>query len=77
MENVAGLEDWSQYDTLNPVFENPLIPGEKLLEIRRKFYHKFYSPMYVLQQVLKGGFYNRILARVALNHIFWRIKSTF
>jgi len=69
--------DWSQYDTLNPVFENPLIPGEKLLEIREKFYHKFYSPLYVLRQMFKGGFYNRILARVALNHIFWRIKSSF
>ncbi len=69
--------DWSQYDTLTPVFENPLIPGEKLLEFREKFYHRFYSPTYVLRQTLKGGFYNRILARVALNHIFWRVKSLF
>jgi len=67
--------DWSQYDTLTPVFENPLISGEKLVEMRTKFYHRFYSPIYVLRQMFKGGFYNRILARVALNHIFWRIKS--
>ncbi len=69
--------DWSMYDTITPVFENPLIPKEKLIEVRREFYDSFYSPAYVLRQIMKGGFYNRILARVALNHIFWRIRSAF
>jgi len=69
--------DWSLYDTLNPVFENPLIPKETLVSVRKEFYNRFYSPTYILRQTMKGGFYNRILARVALNHIFWRIRSVF
>jgi radical SAM superfamily enzyme YgiQ (UPF0313 family) len=67
--------DWSQYDTTTPVFENPSISKEKILEMRKKFVDDFYSPFYVLRQMVKGNFYNRLLARIALSHIIWRIRS--
>lgn len=67
--------DWSKYDTVTPVFENPSIPGEKILEMRKKFYDDFYSTFYILRQMSKLRVYNRILARMALNHFIWRIRS--
>ncbi len=70
--------EWSLYDTLTQVFENPLIPSEEIRKIRRRFYNNFYSPSYILRQTLKGlkgNFYSRIMARTALNHILWRVKS--
>jgi radical SAM superfamily enzyme YgiQ (UPF0313 family) len=70
--------NWSLYDTLTSVFENPLLPSEEIRKIRKTFYNNFYSPSYILHQSLKGlkgNFYSRIMARTALNHIFWRVKS--
>jgi radical SAM superfamily enzyme YgiQ (UPF0313 family) len=67
--------DWSRYDTTTPVFENPTISNEKILEIRKKFVDDFYSPQYILRQTIKGNFYNRLLARIALSHIVWRVRS--
>jgi anaerobic magnesium-protoporphyrin IX monomethyl ester cyclase len=67
--------DWNVYDTFNPVFDNSLLSGEKLLEERKKFYDDFYSPSYCLRQMIKHNFYGNILARTAANHIIWRIKA--
>jgi len=67
--------DWSLYDTTNPVFESPSISKEKIWEMRTKFLNEFYSPSYILRQAVKGKFYNRLLARIALNHLVWRIKA--
>jgi anaerobic magnesium-protoporphyrin IX monomethyl ester cyclase len=67
--------DWSLYDTTTPVFENPSISKERILEIRKKFVDDFYSLTYILRQMIKGHFYNRFLARIALNHLVWRIRS--
>ena len=69
--------DWGQYDTVTPVFENPLLSAEDLLKLRKEFYDSFYSPRYVLRHFFKGNFYSRIMARTALNHIIWRVKSHF
>lgn len=63
------------YDTMTPVFENPELPSEEIIEFRRKFYDSFYSPSYVLRQMLKRNAYSRMMARTAFNHILWRIKS--
>lgn len=68
--------DWNLYDTITPVFENPDLPSEEIRKIRREFYDSFYSPLYVFRQLLKRNFYSRMMARTALNHLFWRIKST-
>lgn len=69
------VEDWSMYDTLTPVFENPMISEKELLDARKRFYDEFYSLAYILRKLVKGGFYNRILARIAANHLIWRLKS--
>jgi radical SAM superfamily enzyme YgiQ (UPF0313 family) len=73
--------DFDLYDTLHPVFENPLLPAEEIYKIRREFYNSLYSPRYVLRQIvrgyLKGNYYSQIMARTALNHMLWRIKSFF
>ena len=73
--------DWTHYDTMTPVFEDPDLPSEEIANTRRKFYDSFYSPRYILRQTvkgyLKGNFYSRIMVRTALNHLIWRIRSTF
>jgi len=69
--------DWGLYDTVTPVFENPLLAAEDIVKLRKEFYDSFYSPKYVLRHLFKGNFYSRIMARTALNHIIWRVKSHF
>ena len=73
--------DWSLYDTMNPVVENPDFPAEELSKIRKEFYNSFYSPSYVLRQFIKGkikgNFYSQMMTRLALNHLLWRVKSIF
>jgi radical SAM superfamily enzyme YgiQ (UPF0313 family) len=71
-------EDWSLYDSMNTVFENPLLPGEEIRKIRGMFYDNLYSPRYILRHAvkgyLKGNYYSKIMARTALNHMLWRIR---
>jgi anaerobic magnesium-protoporphyrin IX monomethyl ester cyclase len=66
--------EWSHYDLQTPVFDNPLLPSDELLEARKEFYNDFYSPTYILRQSLKGNFYSQIMARTALNYVLWRTK---
>jgi radical SAM superfamily enzyme YgiQ (UPF0313 family) len=74
-------EDWTLYNTMNPVFENPLLPAEEFSRMRKTFYDKFYSPRYILRQFikgnLKGNLYSKIMARTAVNYLLWRIRSSF
>ncbi len=67
--------DWSRYDTTTPVFENPLLPDEEALQLRKQFYDSFYSPKYALRHMFKRNFYSRVMSRVAINHLIWRIKG--
>jgi radical SAM superfamily enzyme YgiQ (UPF0313 family) len=67
--------DWSRYDTTTPVFENPLLPDEEALKLRKEFYDSFYSPKYALRHMFKRNFYSHVMSRVAVNHLIWRIKS--
>jgi len=67
--------DWSKYDTLNPVFKNPEIPGEYMIRLREDFYNKFYSPSYIIRHFLKKDLYGRAMARTALNHFIWRMRG--
>lgn len=68
-------KDWSMYDTLTPVFENPGIQGEYMIQLRENFYNKFYSLPYILSHFFKNTLYSRAMARTALNHFVWRIKG--
>jgi radical SAM superfamily enzyme YgiQ (UPF0313 family) len=73
-------EDWTLYNTMNPIFEDPLLPAEEIAKMRKTFYDKFYSPRYVLRQTvkgyLKGNLYSKIMARTAVNYLLWRAKSS-
>jgi radical SAM superfamily enzyme YgiQ (UPF0313 family) len=70
--------DWTRYDTMTPVFENPDLPSEEIANTRRIFYNNFYSAGYMLRQAykgyVKGNFYSKIMARTALNHLIWRMR---
>jgi anaerobic magnesium-protoporphyrin IX monomethyl ester cyclase len=70
-------DDWGQYDTITPVFANPNLSAEEVRKLRTSFYNSFYSPKYVLRHLFKMNFYSRVMARTALNHILWRIRSMF
>jgi radical SAM superfamily enzyme YgiQ (UPF0313 family) len=69
--------DWSRYDTTTPVFENPLFSDEEALKLRKQFYDSFYSPKYALRHTFKRNFYSHVMARVAVNHLIWRVKAHF
>ncbi len=78
MLNDLGWEmskDWAKYDTLTPIFENPGVSSDHMLQLRENFYNKFYSPLYILRHFLKNNLYGRAMARTALNHFIWRLKS--
>jgi radical SAM superfamily enzyme YgiQ (UPF0313 family) len=70
--------EWTNYDTMTPVFENPDLPSEEIIKTRRMFYDSLYSAGYMLRQTykgyLKGNFYSKIMARTALNHLIWRMR---
>jgi anaerobic magnesium-protoporphyrin IX monomethyl ester cyclase len=73
-------DNWALYDTMHSVFENPLLSGDDLKQIRKDFYNGFYGPKYVLRQTMKGyvrgNYFSQIMARTALNHILWRVRSS-
>ena len=66
--------EWNHYDEQTQVFKNPILPPQKIEEMRRTFYNNFFSPSYYLHKSLKRDFYSQIMARTALNHLLWRIK---
>jgi anaerobic magnesium-protoporphyrin IX monomethyl ester cyclase len=73
-------DDWTLYNTMNTVFENPDLPAGELIKMRQAFYNKFYSPKYVIRQFvkgnLKGNLYSKIMARTAVNYLLWRAKAS-
>jgi len=73
-------EDWKLYNTMNPIFEDPLLPAKEIAQMRKNFYNKFYSPRYILRQAvkgyLKGNLYSKIMARTAINYNLWRAKAS-
>ena len=66
--------DWGKYDTLNLVFENPLLTSEEITKIRTQFYDEFYSLRYALRYLFRRNFYGKMMARTAVNHLIWRIR---
>ena len=73
--------NWTEYDTMHPVFENPNLPSEELAEMRKTFYNNLYSPKYVLRQIVKGyvkgNYYNQLMAKTSVGYLLWRIRSRF
>lgn len=68
-------EDWTKYDVVTPVFENPSINTESILEMRKSFYDKWYSIPYILRNILNNNYYNRTMARFAFDYIVRKIKQ--
>jgi len=66
--------NWNNYHEETQVFNNTLLPLEKIREIKRKLYNNFFSPSYFLNKSLKRDVYSQTMARTALNHFLWRIK---
>ena len=66
--------DWSHFDNITPVFENPSLPAKTMIETRRKVFNQFYSPSYILRQTLKRTYCGRMMARTALNYQLMRIR---
>jgi anaerobic magnesium-protoporphyrin IX monomethyl ester cyclase len=69
--------DWSRYDTVKPVFENPNLSEEEIDRLRTKFYDSFYSPKYILKHLFSTNRYSKAMARSATNHILWRINTKY
>jgi anaerobic magnesium-protoporphyrin IX monomethyl ester cyclase len=73
--------DWTKYNAMNPVFENPTLDSEEYNKMRSNFYNSVYTPKYALRQFSKGyingNFYSKVMARTAVNFILWRIMSKF
>ena len=75
----SGLEisyDWNQYHEQMQVFKNTLLPLEKLEETKKAVYDSFFTPTYYLQKRLRGDFHSQIMARMALNHLVWKYRTT-
>lgn len=72
-------DDWTKYDTMHPVFENPNLPSEDLAKMRTKFYNNLYSTKYIFRQVikgyLKGNYYSQLMSKTAIGYMLWRIRS--
>jgi anaerobic magnesium-protoporphyrin IX monomethyl ester cyclase len=65
---------WSQYHEHTQIFQNPLLPLEKIEKMKKAFFDDFFSPSYLLRKSRRRDFYSHVMARMALNHILWRIK---
>jgi anaerobic magnesium-protoporphyrin IX monomethyl ester cyclase len=66
--------EWSRYHEETQVFKNPLLPLQKIEEMKKAFYDHFFSASYFVHKSLRRDFYSRTMARIALNHFLWRIK---
>lgn len=67
-------EDWSQFHEQTQVFKNPLLPLEFIERKKKAFYDEFFSPTYFLRRRMKKDFYSQTMARMAMNHLYWRVK---
>jgi anaerobic magnesium-protoporphyrin IX monomethyl ester cyclase len=66
--------EWSQYHEHTQIFKNPLLPLEKIEKMKKAFFDDFFSPSYLLRKSRRRDFYSQVMARMALNHLLWRIK---
>ena len=66
--------DWSRFDNISPVFENPSLPAKTMIEARRKVFNQFYSPSNIVRQSLKRTHHSKLIARTALNYQLMRIR---
>jgi radical SAM superfamily enzyme YgiQ (UPF0313 family) len=65
---------WSQYHEHTQIFKNPLLPLQTIEKMKKAFFDDFFSPSYLLRKSRRKDFYSQVMARMALNHLLWRIK---
>jgi radical SAM superfamily enzyme YgiQ (UPF0313 family) len=65
---------WSQYHEHTQIFQNPLLPLQTIEKMKKAFFDDFFSPSYLLRKSRRKDFYSQVMARMALNHLLWRIK---
>ena len=74
------VENWTLYNTMNPIFEDPLLPANEIAQMRKTFYNKFYGPRYIMHQAIKGyvkgNIYSKIMTRTAINYNLWRVRTS-
>jgi radical SAM superfamily enzyme YgiQ (UPF0313 family) len=66
--------EWSQYHEHTQIFKNPLLPLETIEKMKKAFFDEFFSPSYYLRKSRRKDFYSQVMARMALNHLIWRVK---
>lgn len=66
--------EWSQYHEHTQIFKNPLLPLQEIEKMKKAFFDDFFSPSYFLRKSRRRDFYSQVMARMALNHLLWRIK---
>ncbi len=69
-------EDWNKYHEQMQVFKNNLLPLEKLEATKKTVYDRIFTPTYYLQKRNRGDFHSQIMARMALNHLVWKYRTT-
>jgi radical SAM superfamily enzyme YgiQ (UPF0313 family) len=69
-------EDWNRYHEQMQVFENKLLPLPKLEATKKAVYDNMFTPTYYLKMRRRGDFHSQIMARMALNHLVWKYRST-
>ncbi|MCW4047437.1 MAG: B12-binding domain-containing radical SAM protein [Candidatus Bathyarchaeota archaeon] len=65
---------WNQYHEQTQVFKNPILPLQKMEEMKKAFYDEFFSPAYYFRKSRRKDFYSQIMARTALNHLIGEYK---
>ena len=69
-------EDWNRYHEQMQVFENKLLPLQKLEATKKAVYDGVFTPTYYLKMRQRGDFHSQIMARMALNHLVWKYRFT-
>jgi len=69
-------ENWNLYHEQMQVFQNTLLPLEKLEHTKKSVYDNIFTPTYYLRMRRRGDFHSQIMARMALNHLVWKYRAT-
>jgi anaerobic magnesium-protoporphyrin IX monomethyl ester cyclase len=70
------ITDFDKYDTVNPIFETPMLSMRELREIREQAFQRFYlRPTYVLNMFAKGGMYGFSATKTAFTHLLRATRS--
>ena len=58
--------EWTKYNTMNAIFDNPTVDSEEYAKMRKQFYNSLYTKICTtptFKGYLHGNFYNKVMAR--------------